>query len=321
MLKWRDSKMILGCALFYDLLKPAATLCRILQYDEVCVVDAIEAILKTNKSIEKLKTTTFEELPTVKKVLSRVQHTRDETTYQGAKLVKYEEGVSYLKSRKNALIESVLACLKDRVKVQHPELLTHTLTLLVPQGWNRSGDGDFADSALAELCLQFATPLHKTGVDISLIKEEWDDMIEYANRYLNLVQEDYQTIWWKLFNSPDFKKWSNILALIELLFCLPMANGRVERIFSSLKLIKSNRRNCLSENRLDDLLRIAVDAPPLSQWDASGAIELWWNEKQRRQVKDTRQLPKRTPSASASESELYKFDLDDWDSFIDNDSD
>ena len=31
MLKWRDSKMILGCALFYDLLKPAATLCRILQ--------------------------------------------------------------------------------------------------------------------------------------------------------------------------------------------------------------------------------------------------------------------------------------------------
>ena len=62
-----------------------------------------------------------------------------------------------------------------------------------------------------------------------------------------------------------------------------------------------------------------MDAPPLSQWDASEAIELWWNEKHRRQVKDTRQLPKRTPSAS--ESELYKFDLDDWDSFIDNDSD
>ncbi len=126
----------------------------------------------TSKTIEKLKTTTFEELPTVKKVLSRVQHTRDETTYQGAKLVKYEEGVSYLKSRKNGLMESVLACLKDRVKVQLPELLTLTLTLLVPQGWNRSGDGDFADSALEELCLQFATPLDKAGVDISLIKEE-----------------------------------------------------------------------------------------------------------------------------------------------------
>ncbi len=225
--------MILGCALFYELLKPAATLCKILQFDEVCVVDAIEAILKTSKTIEKLKTTTFEKLPTVKKVLSRVEHTH-ETTYQGAKIVKYEEGVSYLKSRKNGLMESVLACLKDRVKVQHPELLTHTLTLLVPQGWNRSGDGDFADSALEELCLQFATPLDKAGVDISL---------------------------WKLFNSPDSKKWSNILALIELLFCLPMANGCVERIFSSLKLIKSNRRNCLSENRLDDLLRIAVDGP------------------------------------------------------------
>ena len=32
-----------------------------------------------------------------------------------------------------------------------------------------------------------------------------------------------------LFNALDAKKWSNILALVEL---LPMSNGKVERMFS-----------------------------------------------------------------------------------------
>jgi len=40
-LKWRDSKMLLGCALFHDLLKPSAILCKNLQDEEICVVSAI----------------------------------------------------------------------------------------------------------------------------------------------------------------------------------------------------------------------------------------------------------------------------------------
>ena len=69
--------------------------------------------------------------------------------------------------------------------------------------------------------------------------------------------------------------------LVELLFCLPMANGRVERIFSQLKLIKTERRTCLGIDRLDSLLQIVADAPPLSKWDASGAVQCWWGDKKR----------------------------------------
>ena len=61
-LKWRESKILLGCTLFHDLLKPSAILCKVLQDDALTVVDAIEAVLKTNKSIEKLQSTTFDEL-------------------------------------------------------------------------------------------------------------------------------------------------------------------------------------------------------------------------------------------------------------------
>ena len=117
------------------------------------------------------------------------------------------------------------------------------------------------------------------------------------------------------------KKWSNILSLVELLFCHPMANGRVERIFSQLKLIKTERHTCFMIDRLDSLLRIAVDAPRLSKWDASGAVQHWWGDKKCRKVKDTRAPPKRKEKAPDDHSDsghedLYTVTLDDWESWI-----
>ena len=98
----------------------------------------------------------------------------------------------------------------------------------------------------------------------SLLEDEWEDMVEYAKCYLNLVQ-DYQTIWWKLFNSVESRKWTNVLSLVKLLFCLPIANGHVERLFSSLKLIKNDRQLCLSEDHVDHLVHIKADGPPLTE--------------------------------------------------------
>ena len=170
----------------------------------------------------------------------------------------------------------------DRVTVHHPQLLKDCLTLLATHGWQRSTSDNFADQALDNLLQKFSVPLENAGVDMSLVCEEWKDMLEYAKQYLNLVQEPAEVIWWKLFNASCSSRWSNILHLVHLLFCIPMANGHVERTFSILKLIKTERRNCLSEDHLDDLMRISVDGPPLSLWDATPSVHLWWKNKQRR---------------------------------------
>ena len=86
--------MLLGCAYFHDLLKPASILCKELQADEVCIVTAIEVILKTSKSMEKVKATPFENLTTVKVVLS---HENNSVTYQGADLKEFDEAVTFLR--------------------------------------------------------------------------------------------------------------------------------------------------------------------------------------------------------------------------------
>ncbi len=65
----------------------------------------------------------------------------------------------------------------------------------------------------------------------------------------------------------------------------------MEHVFSSLKIIKRNQRSLhINEEHLDCHLRIAFEGPSLSEWDASNAVNLWWKDKFRRQVGDTRQL-------------------------------
>ena len=77
---------------------------------------------------------------------------------------------------------------------------------------------DFADAALQHLSDRFAVPLDKAGVDLSMLQEEWNDLVDYARRSLILVQEPSRVIWWELFNASSSSSWTNILALIELSF-------------------------------------------------------------------------------------------------------
>ena len=48
-MRWRNSKVILGCAIFHDLLQPVAYLSKVLQQDQLCVVQAIEVLMKNKK--------------------------------------------------------------------------------------------------------------------------------------------------------------------------------------------------------------------------------------------------------------------------------
>ena len=233
LLKWQNSKILLGCAFFHDLLKPSAILCKVLQEDELCVVRAIESVLKTKKSMDKMKATRFEELPTVKKVLGHVQKQDRIVTYQAADLKMHDQALVFMKNHYVEWVEAVVSSLIDRLKIQAPELqlLTHAVTILSTHGWERY-EALFGYAALDAICQWFHVPLERAGTDCSEVQEEWDDMVEYAKQYLNLVQEDYKVVFWKLFNAVDAKKWSNILAVVELLFCNPIANGQVERVSS-----------------------------------------------------------------------------------------
>lgn len=67
----------------------------------------------------------------------------------------------------------------------------------------------------------------------------------------------------------------NILALIDLLLCLPASSSDVERGFSQLKLIKANLRSTMTQETLNDLMTIKLHSGKIDEFDPVPFVEFW----------------------------------------------
>ena len=160
---WRNFKVLPGCAFFHDLLKLCFILCKVLQADEVCVVRAIELLLKTKKNIDKMKLTNLQDLPTVKKVIERINQISEggttRRTYQQAEVTNYEQASKYYQEHWKEYMGQVQDCLRDKVNIHHIEVINDTLTILATNGWGNSDDASFGHAALECVSQQFRVPL------------------------------------------------------------------------------------------------------------------------------------------------------------------
>jgi len=112
------------------------------------------------------------------------------------------------------------------------------------------------------LASNFRVPLEVKGVVIAILQDEVEEAVEYARGYLDIDQSEYQEVWYKLYTCPDKSKWPNLCALT---FSLPFSNGRVEQIFSLLKVVKTSQRTN-DNDTLNDLLEIYIEGPPLASF-------------------------------------------------------
>ena len=186
--------------------------------------------------------------------------------------------------------------MRERLAWSDTMLLRSLLVLLETQTWVKghtscasSADCLLLDDDLEEDCslaevkkavehisTHFRQPLQAKG--LSFVSEVDEEIVEYAGTYLNINKTEYRKVWYKLFSCHDAGKWPSILILCELSFSVPFSNGRVEQIFSSLKVVKTNCRINLKSDTLNDLLEIYVEGPPLSSFCPDAAIELWWHD-------------------------------------------
>ena len=255
----------------------------------------------------------------MKVVLDRIVQKEDGTvTYQMIDLKRYEQSLTCLKSKVPEWIDSLESCIRKRIRNDETELLDNCITILATNGWERSTAATFGHAALNYVCSRFRIPLQEANVHRILVPEEWDDMLDYAKRYLNLVQDEYKTNCWKLFNATDASNWTNVLKVVELIFTLPVSNGHLEKVFSQVKLIKTNNRTSLHENTLDQLIRINVEGPPLVDWDPKVSVSLWLQDKRRRLNRSDKTQPE--PSDKNQEKEPL-FSLEGWDDWLHGDCD
>ena len=91
----------------------------------------------------------------------------------------------------------------------------------------------------------FREPLEAKGTCIFALIDEVDEVVDFYRKFVKSQGEDYRKVWYKLFTAADSRKWANILFVAELLFSLLFTNSKVERTFSTMKVIKTDRRTSL----------------------------------------------------------------------------
>ena len=87
--KWKRSRVVIGSALYIDVLKPASTLSSALQEDDLDIVGGIKQVLKSSKSLQELLDQDASEWPTLQLVCCRTKEEKGEFSYKGAVLSDY----------------------------------------------------------------------------------------------------------------------------------------------------------------------------------------------------------------------------------------
>ena len=137
--------------------------------------------------------------------------------------------------------------IKARLEWSDLTLLRAVLAFIDTQNWNALPNEENHDVGLVEvreavelISSEFREPLEAKQVDLAGIQDEVEEVVLYARKYLNISVESYQKVWYKLHTCPDAGKWPNLLRVSELIFSLPFSNAHVERLFSTLKVVKTD---------------------------------------------------------------------------------
>ena len=273
--------------------------------------------------------------PAVKMIISKVTEEGQHKTYQGCVLNHYSDSTQQqcFMHAKNDL-QRLEKRIGERLEWSDMKLLRSILIFLDTHSWGinkstkHSTDSEFSQicgnmehiiAAADYLISLFRHPLEAKGASISSFNDELEEIVSFARNYLNIEQENYKTIWYKLHTTYESKKWPSVLLLCNALFSLPFTTAAVESAFSKLKVIKTDRRCSLQTSTLDDLLEVNLEGPAIKDFSSASAVELWWQDRMRRPNQSLKTTTKLADSAEAEHQSLgsnSSICLDQWDKLI-----
>lgn len=102
-------------------------------------------------------------------------------------------------------------------------------------------------------------------------------MYELANSvdYSALVKLRPHEFWSKVLRDQDISMELGIRKLIRTSLAIPASSADAERSFSYMNIVKNSKRSNLAEQTLDDLLRITINGPPISDFQAAAYAKKW----------------------------------------------
>ena len=298
--KWTEGKYILGCAVFVDLLNPCAISSKSMQSDEIDILGALSSLLKTVSETDKLSSKPLEQWATYVATQKKYTVEGGIQVYQCQELKRYKEAEDYYKAHCEEYCTWISQCVKSRLAWSDVQLLRGIIFVLSTHGWEKAIEEEDQLEAVDRLVERFTVPLEGAGANPAEIHAEFVNMMQYASQHFSLATVDYRSVWLQIFHAFDSTEWTNVLMLTQLLFSLPASNGKLERVFSTVNLIKVNKRSSLSNESLDDLLVLNSERVPIQDFNPDPGINLWWESKTRRPAQKPRKRYKKRHSLHSS---------------------
>ena len=290
--KWQQAKYPLHLALYLDILQPLKVISLVMQQETHDPVKQLKHIRDFTWSMTKLSALleesidqTTARLTNFTKFLKDVVEEDGTFTYQDVKLLNFNVSNESVKKSFNDIINDLTEKCNERFSNLQSNPVFKGINLLDCKRWpeDNTNLSTFGENEMTELINHFKPLLLKNNCDVDKILTEWDLLkLEVTSMISSWEKIDYLEVWRKIFTSTDKESYQNVLHIIELLLITPTTNAKLERMFSRMNRVKTDWRNRLSRERLENNLRIGEEGVSIKDFDPEKAINRWYNQKVRR---------------------------------------
>ncbi|XP_072044905.1 zinc finger protein 862-like [Amphiura filiformis] len=155
---------------------------------------------------------------------------------------------------------------------------------------------EYGEDEVEKLYMHFEGPLKRQNIDLNQAKVQWIELKTRVARKRKLektaaanaqAQQKKQKstkpksssmqIWEDILTDPQLKDhFKHILTIIEIILILPVHTSNLERGFSQMNLIKTEKRTHLTTESLNSLLTVKLSGLDYGSYDPVGAIIRWW---------------------------------------------
>ena len=208
--------------------------------------------------------------------------TDDQVTWNDIPLKKTEDMDNRCERAKSQFLNELLANLDRRFPDESMSQIGKLNTLLNPRKLKAIPVGDVAQYGLKELEevseVMFLPGAPNVGFNSDRARSDFQSFKIFARNSKNQNLQDFACELITLFNDefPDFA------ILMEYFLVVPLNSATCERGFSSQNIVKTKHRNRLTEQRMDQLLRVAINGPMFDKFDYDKAAKHFRDMKERR---------------------------------------
>ena len=287
--KYRNAKYPLFVEYFIEILVPAAELSLTFQREKTDVVEAVRAVKKFFRIMNKLSESSEAVFATgcVNNFFSSLTNQEEQFTYKEVNLSHIEQAKNSLQAVVNDekeavnddILSSIIECFKGRfddiINTECDNLFNALVKILDTEVYPEQGvDNAYDEDELKLVIDRFRPLLCSNDCDVTKIECEWHELKQLVVT-TGLKSMTYVDVWAKIFRSPKKESLRNILHVAEVLLVVPISNATLERIFLTMKRVHSDWRNCLGEKRVENLLRICEEGPAPEKFDSQPVLERW----------------------------------------------